>query len=198
MMALILGLLIFLSIHLLPTNPVLRDGLVARFGANAYKGAFSVISLIGFAIIILGYHKMQLHPGKNPILYDPPVWTRHIALTLMLPAMILFVASQVPSRIRTATRHPLLAAIKIWALAHLLANGDVASILLFGSFLAFAVYDRISVKRRAVPAAGPSPTTPPLNDVLVVAVGTLLYAGLLLGGHAWLFGVEPLPGLSLF
>jgi uncharacterized membrane protein len=146
---------------------------------------------------VLGFHKLQLHPGKNPVLWDPPVWTRHIAVALMLPAMILLVAAVIPSRIRTAVRHPMLIAIKTWALAHLLANGDLAALLLFGSFLAFAVYDRISVKKRG--AQGPlGNATPsgPLNDVAVVVIGVALYAALLLGGHQWLIGVSPMPELG--
>ena len=198
MMALIVGLALFLGVHLLPTNPVLRDGLVARFGANTYKIGFSLISLIGLVVIVLGYYKMQhLYPGKNPILFEPPVWMRHITLALMLPAMIFLVAAQVPSRIRNAVRHPMLLAIKLWALGHLLANGDGASLLLFGSFLAYAVYDRISVKKRA--ALGPLGAKQPesiMNDVIVVAVGVALYLALLYGGHAWLFGVSPLPQLG--
>ncbi|MBA2125367.1 NnrU family protein [Hyphomicrobium methylovorum] len=197
MMVLIVGLILFLGIHLLPTSPELRDGLKERLGENVYKILFSLISLAGLVVIVLGFHKLQLHPGKNPILWDPPVWTRHIAVALMFPAMILLVASIIPSRIRTATRHPMLIAIKIWALAHLLANGDLASLLLFGSFLAFAVYDRISVKRR-VTATPSSFAQPPgaFNDVIVVVVGVALYAALLFGGHQWLIGVAPIPSLS--
>lgn len=193
MMLLIVGLVIFLGIHLLPTNPDVRGGLRDRLGAGTYKAVFSVVSLIGFVIIVLGYHKMQLHPGKNPVLWDPPLWTRHIALALMLPAMIFLVAAQVPSRIRTAVKHPMLLAIKIWALAHLLANGDVASLFLFGSFLAYAVYDRISVKKRgALGPLGATTASKPINDVIVVAVGVALYAAFLFGGHEWLIGVSPL------
>lgn len=197
MMLLIVGLIIFLGIHLLPTSPDVRNGFRERLGEGPYKAAFSIISLIGFAIIVLGYHKMQLHPGKNPVLWDPPTWTRHIALLLMLPAMIFLVAAQVPSRIRTAVKHPMLAAIKLWALAHLLANGDVASLLLFGTFLAYAVYDRISVKKRGDkgPLGDKQPSSP-VNDVIVVGVGVALYAALLFGGHQWLIGVAPLPSIS--
>lgn len=197
MMLLIVGLIIFLGIHLLPTNTEIRDGLVTRLGANGYKAFFSLLSFAGLAVIILGYHKMQLHPGKNPVLFDPPFWLRHVSMLLMLPAMILFVASSVPSRIRTAVKHPLLMGTKLWALAHLLANGDVASLLLFGSFLGYAVYDLVSVKQRgALGPLGAKTPTSPINDVIVVAVGAALYFVLLYGGHAWLIGVDPLAGVA--
>jgi len=198
MMVLIVGLILFLGIHLLPTSPELRDGLKERIGENPYRVLFSLLSIAGLVIIILGYHKLQLHPGKNPILWEPPVWTRHIAVGLMLPAMILLVAAVIPSRIRTAARHPMLAAIKIWAFAHLIANGDLGALLLFGSFLAFAVYDRISIKRRGEGASHGTALVPPgpMNDVLVVVLGIALYAALLFGGHQWLIGVSPMPELG--
>ena len=135
MMLLIVGLILFLGVHLLPTSPDLRAGLQARLGTNGYKAVFSLLSLAGLIVIVLGYHKLQLHPGKNPILWNPPEWTRHFAAGLMLPAMVLLVASVIPSRIRTTIRHPMLSAIKIWALAHLISNGDLGGVLLFGSFL---------------------------------------------------------------
>ena len=193
MMLLIVGLIIFLGVHLLPTVPDVRASFVERWGANAYKAGFSVLSLIGFAVIVMGYHKMQLHPGKNPVLWQSPLWMRHVTIALMLPAMILLVAAYVPCRIRSAVKNPMLLAVKIWALAHLLSNGDVASLLLFGSFLAYAVYDLISVKRRG--ARGPLGDAKPSgirNDIIVVAVGAVLYAAMLHGGHLWLFGVAPL------
>lgn len=193
MMLLIAGLALFFAIHLVPTNRPLRDGLTVRFGEMGYKGVFSIIALVGFVMIVLGFAKMQAMLGsKNPVLWYPPTWTRHVAFTLMLPAMILLVAAYIPSRIRAAVKHPMLVAIKIWALAHLLANGDVASIVLFGSFLAYAVYDRISLKRRGNVGAGGA-GAPIINDVLVVVIGLGLYAFMLFWGHAWLIGV-PLVG----
>ena len=197
MMVLIVGLILFLGVHLVPTSPELRNGLQERIGEIPYKIIFSLLSLAGLIVIVLGYHKLQLHPGKNPTLWEPPIWTRHIAVGLMLPAMILLVASVIPSRIRTAVRHPMLIAIKTWAFAHLIANGDLGALLLFGSFLAFAVYDRISVKRRG--AKGPLGSAEPssaINDVVVVVLGIALYAALLLGGHQWLIGVSPMPELG--
>lgn len=192
MLLLVIGLVVFLSIHLVPSNVELRNGLVARFGETGYKVFFAIVSLIGFVIIILGFHKLQLHPGKNPQLWYPPVWCRHLAVALMLPAMIALVAAYVPSRIHTMLRHPMLVAIKIWALAHLLANGDLGSLILFGSFFAFAVYDRISLKKRG--ALGPlgTKTGPAINDVIVIVGGTALYAVFLLWGHEYLIGVSPL------
>lgn len=193
MLPLVIGLAIFFAVHLVPTQPELRKGLIERHGETAYKIGFALVALAGLVLIILGYGKLQLHPGKNVQLWDPPVFMRHITLALMVPALILLVAAYVPSRIRTAVKHPMLAAIKIWAFAHLLANGDLGSILLFGSFLAFAVYDRISVKRRA--AAGPLglKTGGPANDVLVVLAGLALYGFMLTWGHQHLIGVPLMP-----
>ncbi|GAH13695.1 unnamed protein product, partial [marine sediment metagenome] len=116
-----------------------------------------MISLIGFVLIVIGYGKMQVLAGKNPQIWVPPAWTTHIVLPLMIVSMILLVAANVPSNIKRIVKHPMLLGIKIWAFAHLLANGDLASMVLFGSFLAYAVFDRISVKRRVAPA-GPLPT----------------------------------------
>lgn len=196
MLPLILGLALFLVIHLVPTNPGLRQGLVERFGAGAYKGVFSLVSAVGLALIVFGYHKLQVMPGKNPVIWEPPAGLRHVTMGLMLLAMILLVAAYVPSRIRTAVKHPMLAAIKLWALAHLLANGDLGSILLFGSFLAYAIYDRISVKARG--AMGPLGTkTGGLGgDIVVVLAGLALYAFMAFYGHSLLIGVPVVPAMS--
>lgn len=197
MLPLILGIVIFLGVHLVPTSPDLKAGLVERFGATAYKIGFGLLSLVGFVLIILGYHKLQLMPDKNVMLWEPPVFMRHISVALMLPAMIFLMAYAIPSRIRTALKHPMLVAIKTWALAHLLANGDLASLILFGSFLAYAVYDRISMKRRPAKAAPVNVVAPsPINDAIVVLGGVALFAIILLWGHEYLIGVAPIPQLS--
>jgi uncharacterized membrane protein len=195
MLLLCLGLVLFFAVHLVPTVAELRRGLVERYGEGPFKAAFSLISLVGLALIVFGYHKMQVMPDKDPVLWTPPEWTRPVAFVLMIPAMILLVAAYVPSRIRTAAKHPMLAAIKIWALAHLLANGDLASLVLFGGFLAYAVYDRISVKRRATMGPLGTASGGPLNDVIVIGVGLALYAFMLLWGHGLLIGV-PLLSFS--
>jgi len=192
MLVMVLGLIVFFAIHLVPTNVELKNGLVARFGEGGYKALFTVASLIGLTLIVLGFHKLQLHPGKNPILWDPPIWTRHIALPLMLFSMISLVAAYVPSHIHVWLKHPLLVAIKAWALAHLLANGDLASLVLFGSFLVFAVYDRISVKRRGDLGPLGRGSGPWINDVIVLALGGALYAAIVLYLHELVIGISPL------
>lgn len=194
MLLMIIGLLVFFAIHLAPAAPELRRGVVERFGESAYKIAFSLISALGLIMIVYGYAKLGAAPGKNPQIWTPPLWTRHVAMLLMGFSIVTLVAAYVPSRIRTALRHPMLLAIKLWALAHLLVRGDLASMILFGSFLAYAVFDRISVKRRE--ALGPlgSRTGGALGDLTVIAVGVALYAGILLWGHARLIGIALVPG----
>jgi uncharacterized membrane protein len=189
MTVLILGLLIFIGVHLVPTSAPARAGLVAKLGENQYKIAFSVASFVGFALIVWGFG-LARHAGANVQLWTPPTWTKHIAFALMWPAFVLLVAAYVPSHIRDKAKHPMLAAIKIWALAHLLANGDLAGALLFAGFLAWAVYDRISVKKRA--ALGPLGTRHGgvAQDVIVVVVGTVAYFAMLLWGHPVLIGVR--------
>ncbi|MDH4983909.1 NnrU family protein [Hyphomicrobium sp. D-2] len=192
MLVMVIGLLVFFTAHLVPLNVDLKNGLITRFGKRGYHIAFGLMSLIGLALIVLGFHKLQLHPGKNPVLWDPPVWTRHIALALMLPAMIAFVAAFFRSHISAALKQPLLVAIKTWALAHLIANGDLASLVLFGSFLAFAVYERIIIKRRKLAGVFSGSTGPWSNDILVVVIGAALYAVILLYLHQMVIGVSPL------
>jgi uncharacterized membrane protein len=195
MLTLTAGLILFHGLHLIPTRPALRDRLSVRLGRGGYMGLFSVLSLVGLVLIIIGYGEARLLARSNPQLWVPPQWTRHLAYLLMLPAMILLVAAYVPSRIRDAAQHPMLAAIKVWALAHLLVRGDVASLLLFGSFLAYGIYDRVSVKQRG--ARGPLGAVrgSARGDVIVLAVGLFAYAGMLVAGHAALIGV-PLMRLS--
>ena len=189
MLPLVIGLAVFFGIHLLTTVTDLRQGLIARFGIGPYKMAYSVIAFIGLAVIAMGYHKLQVMPGKNPQIWSPPNFMRHITMLLMLFAFILLAAAYIPSRIRTMAKHPMLAAVKLWAVGHLLANGDLGSIVLFGSFLAWAIYDRISVKRRG--ALGPLGTAKggAMGDVAVLAVGVGAYLVMLFWGHAILIGV---------
>jgi uncharacterized membrane protein len=189
MTLLIVGIVVFLGVHLLPTVPGLREKLAGRLGENGYKALFSLLSLAGFVLLVWGF-------AKAPVIqvWSPPGWTRWVAIVLMLPAFIFLVAAYVPGQIKAKLKHPFLIAIKTWALAHLIANGDLASIILFGSFLAYAVYDRIALKRReargiiTVPATGP-----PRNDVVAVVLGVVLYVLFLVWLHPLLIGTAPFP-----
>ena len=189
MSTLITGLVVFIGVHLVPTMTGVRAGLADRLGRVGYQVLFSLASLAGFGLIVLGYGEARGLARANPQLWIPPAWGRHVTLTLMLPAIILLVAAFVPSRIRDVVGHPMLTAIKLWALGHLFVRGDLASVLVFGSLLAYAVYDRISVKRRDAP--GPFGTRKGVlgGDVTAVLVGMLLYGGLLFGLHGYLIGV---------
>ncbi len=189
MSRLILGLAIFFAVHSVRiVAPAWRDRMVERIGPGPWKIGYSIASLAGFLLIVSGYAAARAEPV---LLWAPPVWTRHLALLLMLPVFPLLLAAYVPSRLKAAAKHPMLVAIKFWALAHLLSNGMLADVVLFGSFLAWAVVDRISVKRRpAPPASAAKPSI--VNDVLVVVAGLALYALFLMVLHARLFGVAPL------
>jgi uncharacterized membrane protein len=193
MALLIGGLALFIVVHLVPTRPALRAGLVERLGDGPYRGLFSLLSIAGLVLIVLGFGHMQGLGRGNPELWVPPVWIKHVVFLLMVPAIILLVAAYVPSRIRTAVGHPMLTALIIWEFAHLLANGDLASVLLFGSFLGYAIYDRISVVDRASPGPLGAARGRGINDVLVIVGGLALYALILFWGHAKLTGVPLLP-----
>ncbi|MEM8878078.1 MAG: NnrU family protein [Pseudomonadota bacterium] len=191
MIVMVVGMVVFLGIHSARIIPGLRANLVQTFGEMAYKGIYSILSLIGLIFIWRGY-SMAREAGQ-PLLYYPPLWLTHLTLLLMAIALICFAAAYVPGRIKAALKHPMLVSIKIWALAHLLANGELHSIVLFGGFLAWAVVDRISVKRReraglAVPFTLPA-DTPPANDLIAVVIGATAYVAILLWLHPILFGV---------
>jgi uncharacterized membrane protein len=189
MCLLIAGLAIFIGAHSIAiVSPCLRDSLRTRLGAGAWRAIYSVVSLIGFVLICKGFVLARLSPA---VLYTPPAWLRYAAVILMVPVFPLVFASFLPGRIRAAMKHPLLAGVKFWALAHLLSNGTLADVLLFGSFLAWAVIDRISLKRRPPQSLRAAPERP-WNDAAAVILGLAVYALFLFGAHRWLFGVAPL------
>jgi uncharacterized membrane protein len=191
MLYLIVGLVLFLGVHSTEiVAPTFRSRAVARLGEGAYKGMYSLLSIIGFVVLIWGYGLARQHPI---LVYAPPVWTRHLALLLMLPVFPLLLAAYLPGRIKAALKHPMLAAVKLWALAHLLANGMLADLLLFGGFLIWAVADRISVKRRAVLRPLPGPPPGKANDAIAVLGGLALYVVFVFWLHTKLIGVPPLP-----
>lgn len=181
---LILGLALFVAAHIIPARPALRAGLVDRLGAIGYRAVFGVVALLGVVLIAYGFGLARSQ--GVPVLFYPPDWTRHIAMLLMLFAFILVPAAYLPGRIKRTVKHPMITAVKAWALAHLLVNGDVASLVLFTTFLAWAVYDRISLKRRPVPAPAEGSLA---NDLLAVIIGGLLYAAFVWKLHLWLIGV---------
>ena len=189
MCLLIAGLAIFFGAHSTAiVFPRLRDSLRTRLGAGAWRAIYSVVSLVGFVMMCWGFGLARYAPT---VLYTPPAWLRYVAVALMLPVFPLLFASFLPGRIRTTLKHPLLAGVKFWALAHLLANGMLADVLLFGSFLAWAVFDRISFKRRPPQVLRTAPERP-WNDAVAVVLGLAVYALFLFGAHRWLFGVAPL------
>ncbi|MDB5653780.1 MAG: NnrU family protein [Tardiphaga sp.] len=183
----ILGLVLFLGVHLVITKRELRARLIARHGESLYKLGFAVVSIIGLALIVWGFADYRAHDWID--VWYPPKFMRHITVALMLPAVILVVAAYIRGGIYRVVKHPMLTAVKLWALAHLLANGDLGSIILFGSFLAWAVIDRISLKHRTDPGSPPIPVDGPLNDVIAVAVGVVAYLALGFAFHPVVIGV---------
>jgi uncharacterized membrane protein len=187
---LIAGLVIFLGIHSVAiVAPAWREAQIAQRGDKTWKGLYSIISVVGFALLIYGYGLARQAPV---LLYAPPTALRHIALLLMVPVFPLLLAAYLPGRIKTVAKHPMLLATKIWATAHLLANGNLADVLLFGSFLAWAVADRIAAKRRPVPRVVPGAPPSAFNDAIALVGGLALYGAFLMGVHLWLIGVSPL------
>jgi uncharacterized membrane protein len=187
---LIFGSILFLGTHSVSiVNAPWTDRTAARIGAGAWKGACSLIALAGLMLIAWGY---ALARGDAPLLYTPPAWLHHVAQLLMVFVFPLLLAAYLQGRIQAATRHPMLLAIMLWALAHLLANGSLIDLVLFGAFLAWAAADRIALRRRplrAIPVAAVSRW----NDAIALAGGLALYAGFLFGLHRALIGV-PLLG----
>jgi uncharacterized membrane protein len=187
---LIAGLVLFLGVHSVAiVSPALRARAIHRMGEGAWKGLYALVSLAGFVLLCYGFGLARQTPV---ILYSPPTWLRQVALVVMLPVFPLLIAAYLPGRIKTLAKHPMLAAVKCWAFAHLLANGSLADVLLFGGFLAWAVMDRISLKRRPLPQVLRTAPPSPWNDVIVVVFGLATYALLIGWAHVRLFGVSPL------
>lgn len=192
MIILITGLAIFFGLHLYSAVRSREPGkdIKERLGYGPYMGLYSLVSIASFVLIVYGFGAAR---GAG-VIYTPPTWLAHINLVLTIPALILLVASQVPDgHIKKATKHPMLLAVKLWALGHLLANGELNSVLLFGSFLAFAVFDRIMVKRRGDNGPGADAALNPMMDVISIVVGLGVWAALALWLHPVLFGVYALP-----
>lgn len=190
MIVLVAGLVLFLGVHSVSiVAEPWRDRMAARLGEGAWKILYSLVAVAGIALIAWGYGMARQDPV---VVYVPPLWLRHLAMALLIPVFPLLLAAYLPGRIQRATRHPMLVGTKLWALAHLLANGMLADLVLFGGVLAWAVADRISLKRRT---PRPVPSAPPsgLNDVIAVVAGLAIYVAFVLWLHGWLFGVPLVP-----
>lgn len=189
MLVLILGLILFLGPH---SVRIFADGwrsrMIARLGENGWKGLYTLVSIVGLVLIVWGFGLAR----ENPIpLWYPPSWLKHLAFLLNLIAFVLFAAYMVPAgRIKARLGHPMLLSVKAWALAHLLSNGTLAHVVLFGAFLVWAIADFAANRRRdrangVVRVAGPV-----RNDVIAVVGGFLVWAAFLWRVHEWLIGVS--------
>ena len=190
MLILIAGLVLFLGAHSVRIfAEERRRRFIAERGENAWKGLYSIVSLIGLVLVVVGYRQ-----APDVILWLPPTWLRHVALLLTAVAFVLVVAAYVPgNRIRAAVGHPMVLGVKVWAFAHLLANGTLASVVLFGAFLAWAVADYVAARRRdrrdGVERTASGGLGPSVATVAVGLVAWVLFAGWL---HRWLVGVSPI------
>lgn len=182
------GLLIFLGVHSIAiVAPAWRDGMVVRLGANGWKAAYSLLSIAGFALILIGYGAARQTPE---LIYSPPGWTRHLAALILLPVFPLLLSTYFPGAIKRAVGHPMLIATALWAGAHLLGTTTRADLLLFGSFLGWALADWASARHRSqrnLPGAPPSR----FNDAIAVVLGIGLYLGMALWAHVRLIGIAP-------
>lgn len=190
MTLLIFGLLVFLGAHSVRIFAEdWRTRQVARRGEIAWKNIVSVVSLLGFALLVWGYGQARAVPLE---LWQPPRWTGHLTALLTLPAFVLLVAAYVPrNRIKTALGHPMILGVKLWAFAHLLSNGRANDVVLFGAFLVWAVVDFVAARRRDRRAGTRYPPGTAARDATVAAVGTAAWAVFAFYLHGWLIGVRP-------
>lgn len=188
---LLLGLLLFLGTHSIRiVADDWRTRQFARLGEKRWKGLYSIVALGGFALLVWGYGQTRLAPVD---LWNPPLWTRHLAALLMLPSLVLLVAAYVPgNRIKAALGHPMAAGVKLWAFAHLLANGRLGDVVLFGAFLVWAVLSFVAGRKRDRIAGTRYPALGAGRDVKVLIVGLLAWAAFTFWAHKWLIGVAPL------
>ena len=190
MTLLILGLIAFLGTHSVRIfADAWRSAQIARLGQHVWKGLYALISIAGFLLLVWGYGLARAQPV---VLYSPPLWTRHLAALLIIPAFVLVAAAYVPgTRIKAKVGHPMILGVKVWAFAHLLANGTLADVVLFGSFLVWAICDYVAARRRdrvagTVYAAGPAS-----RDVAAVVIGLMAWGIFAFWLHGVLIGVRP-------
>jgi uncharacterized membrane protein len=191
LMPLLLGLILFLGIHAFTMNRAARAALIGRMGKGPYRGLYSLVAVIGFVLIIYGYGVYR-GAGMVPVWY-PPDWTRHVTFLLVLVAFILLGASHAPTHIRQFIPHPMITAVILWSIGHLLVRGDLGSMLMFGAFLLWGVVALPAMLRRAPDdVQGPAPVRAPRwqADIGVTVIGVLVYLAFLFWLHPLLIGVQ--------
>lgn len=193
MALLITGLIIFLGVHSIHMiAPGFRQAGMDKLGTWGWKGIFAVISIAGFVLFVMGYGEARMDPVW---LWHSPGWMSHLVALLMIPAMILLVATYVPgTHMKARMGHPMLLATKIWALSHLLVNGGVHDVILFGAFLAWAVAAFIVNRKRDRAAGKTYPAVGASRDIIAVVLGLVLYGAFTAKLHVWLMGVAPFGG----
>jgi uncharacterized membrane protein len=186
---LILGLVLFLGVHSVRiVAEDWRSRTIARMGAGAWKGVYSVVSLVGFVLIVWGFSQARMTPMQ---LWSPPTGMRHLAWLLTWLAFVMLAAAYVPGNaIKARLHHPMVLAVKTWALAHLLANGNLGHVVLFGSFLVWAVFDFSAARRRDRAGQVVYPPGRAMPTVVTVVVGTLAWAGFAMWLHGWWIGIR--------
>jgi len=193
MSMMVIGLIVFLGAH--SVRIFAEDWRAARmkaWGAGAWKGAYSLVSLVGLILIVWGYGQTRAMPVD---LWNPPLWTKHVAALLTVPAFVLLAAAYVPgTRIKAALKHPMVLGVKLWAFAHLLANGRLADVVLFGAFLLWAVLDFRAARQRDRATGAVYKAGSILTDVAAVAIGLGLWAAFAFHLHAAWIGVRPFGG----
>jgi uncharacterized membrane protein len=192
LLVMILGLVLFLGAHTLTTQREARARVIATLGEGGYKTGYALVSIAGLALVVWGFAHYRA-TGRIEV-WHPPTALKHITVALMLPAVILVVAAYLRGRIYTAIKHPMLSGVKLWAAAHLISNGDLGGIILFGAFLGWAVFDRISLKHRADAGGPPIPVGGWGNDLIAVAVGVVAYLALAFAFHPVVIGI-PVVGV---
>ncbi len=190
MIYLIAGLIIFLGVHSVRiVADDWRTRTIARMGENPWKGVYSLLSIAGFVLLVWGYGEAR---QMGVVLYDPPVFTRHIAGLLMLVSLVLLAAAYVPrNHIKARLGHPMIIGVKVWAFSHLLANGRLSDVVLFGAFLAWAVVDFIAARKRDRRLGTVYPAGGMLGTGLTLLGGLILWGVFVAGLHLWLIGVPP-------
>ena len=187
---LVAGLVLFLGIHAtrIPTDQR-RSGLIARLGKNRYRIIYTVLSIVGLVLIVYGYGQARLDPI---FIWNPPAAMRHIAALLMLFSMILLAARYVPANhIKAKLQHPMTLSVKVWALAHLISNGTLADMVLFGSFLIWAVLLFKAARKRPVPMGLTKDEPRKAGTLMTVVVGVLAWLIFAAWLHVHLIGISP-------